>query len=134
MALFLACSCAGKAEPQVKLLESGECFAALEAVETGGTLADALAALQGNGLEYEGYNGEYGLTVTALNGYAPDSMKGEFIAVYTTLKEYGGAIYSSMDFGSIDYGGQTLGSAAYGASGLPLVKGHIYVLALSVYE
>lgn len=125
-------ACAQKSAEGVSLKESGEHYVVIEATATGGSLADGLAALQEAGaLEYTGTAGQYGLFLESVNGYVP--AEGEAFMIYTTLGEYGGAVYSNASWGTYEYGGKTLASAAYGADGLPLVEDALYVIVAQPY-
>ena len=115
-----------------KLIEKGERLVVIEATETGGSLEDALAKFKEEKLlDYESAMGDYGLYVKKLNGYTLEN--NEFVAIYTSLSEYDGIAYSNTDWGTYEYNGKTYDSATYGASGLPLIKGEIYILAISTY-
>lgn len=131
--VFAACS-NGSNVDAVKLLESPEKLVAIEATKTGGSLEDALKSLKKAGeLEYEGSTGDFGFYLTSVNGYIPDASKNEFWAVYSTLGEYEGVSYSSVEYGTYDYKGTVCASASYGISGMPLVEGEIYIITISTY-
>lgn len=116
------------------VVETAEKYVVIRAEKTGGSLEDAMAQLQSDGkLQYETTIGQYGATLQSVNGYSPDSSKYEFWAIYTTLTEYEGVSYSDVNWGTFEYDGKTLGSASYGASGMPMIEGHLYVLAISTY-
>ena len=134
IAAFALSACAKKSEVKATLLDSGEKSVVISADKTSGTLADALKLFKDeNKLTYSFAEGQYGEFITQVNGYMCDSSKNEFWAIYTSLTEYGGVTYSTTDYGTYEYEGKTLGSASYGASGLPLVEGEIYVLAVATY-
>ena len=129
--ILTACT---KDEADAKLLENSQTLVVIEANATGGSMKDAMAKLKGAGdLDYEGSEGEFGFYLTSVNGYTPNAAKNEFWAVYTTLGEYDGVTYSNVEYGTYEYDGKTLASAAYGISGLPLIKGHLYILTVSTY-
>lgn len=130
---FAACS-NGSNVDEVKLLESTEKLVAIEATKTGGSLEDALKSLKKTGeLEYEGSTGDFGFYLTSVNNYTPDSSQNEFWAIYSTLGEYEGVSYSSVEYGTYDYHGTICASASYGISGMPLVEGEIYIITISIY-
>ena len=121
-------------EADAKLLENSKTLIVIEANATGGSMKDAMAKFKEAGnLDYEGETGEFGFYLTSVNGYTPDAAKHEFWAVYTTLGEYEGVVYSNVDYGTYEYNGKTLASAAYGISGLPLIAGNLYILTISTY-
>lgn len=116
------------------VLEGSDKLVVIEASSTGGSLEEAMSALKEAGkLTYDGSEGEYGFYINSVNGYTPNAESNEYWAVYTTLGEYEGVEYSTADYGTYDYDGKTLASASYGISGLPLVKGEIYVLVVESY-
>ena len=49
-------------------------------------------------------------------------------AVYTTLGTLDGTSYSDAQWGTWEYEGNTLASASYGVSGLPMIEGEYYAL------
>ena len=129
-ALLAACGGSGAGGAKIKKSEEG--LLVLEATETGGSLADALAALKEAGeLTYEGSDNGYGLFITSINGYAPAG--NAYWAIYTTLESDNGVRYASDEFGTYEYGGTTLLSALYGASGLPLIEGELYLFAVATF-
>ncbi len=102
--------------------------------DTSVSLADVLYSFKEEGkLTFEAQDGDYGWQIMSVNGYVPDAAKNEFWAIYTTLEEYGGDLYSDTSWGTFVYDGKTLGSAAYGASGMPVIEGELYILTLSTY-
>lgn len=114
-----------------RVIETTENTVVIEATATVGSLADALEYLSGKGeLTYDGTEGEYGLLLTSLNGREADTSKNEYWMLYTTLREYDGVTYSSWDYSTYNYMLTPCGSASYGASGLPLVEGELYVIVL----
>lgn len=129
--IFTAC---GQSSAAAKVVFSDETSVVIECTEDGGTLEDALSALSEAGeLSYEGSQSEYGLYITGVNGRTADEAAGEYWAIYTTLGEADGVVYSSADYGTYEYDGKTCASASYGASGLPMVKGKIYVITLGKF-
>ena len=131
---FTACNDNDAASAGAALLEGSDKLVVIEANENGGSLEAAMSALKEAGtLAYEGSEGDYGFYLVSVNGYTPDSENNEYWAVYTTLGEYEGVEYSNSEYGTYEYGGKTLASASYGVSGLPLVKGEIYVLVVESY-
>ena len=131
---FTACADNDAASAGAALLEGSDKLVVIEANENGGSLEEAMSALKEAGaLTYEGSEGDYGFYLVSVNGYTPDAENNEYWAVYTTLGEYEGVEYSNSEYGTYEYGGKTLASASYGVSGLPLVKGEIYVLVVESY-
>lgn len=135
IALFFTCACdpvRNKAE--INLVESGQKLIVIEALETKGSLYDALLQLQSEGkIDFTGNSSDTGFYLTSVNGYTLDSSLNEFWAIYTTLGEYEGVSYSDLTYGSYVYEDKTLGSATYGVSGLPMIKGNIYILSVSTF-
>lgn len=130
--LFIFVSCVDSVSVKAELLEKSDKLVVIKAVETGGSLEDALKALKNRGdLDYEGTVGDYGLYLSSLNGY--EIKNNEFFAIYSTLGEYEGVSYTDEVYGTYDYEGHLCASASYGASGLPLVKDEIYVITVSTY-
>ena len=113
---------------------SEEKLLVLEGTKTGGSLEDALSALQeAELLTYSGSTGEFGLFLETVNGYKADTSKNEYWALYTSLGEYEGVSYSNAEYGTFEYGGKSYASASYGVSGLPMVAGELYILTLETY-
>ncbi|MCX4313571.1 MAG: hypothetical protein OSJ83_06925 [Clostridia bacterium] len=130
---MLLCAC-GDVKVQVRLVKNDEKLVMIEALATGGSLEDALNELKTKGeLDYVGSQSEYGCYLISINGYVPDAAEHEFWAIYTSLTEYDGVTYSNEEFGTYDYAGETYVSAAYGISGMPLVSGYVYILAVTTY-
>lgn len=110
------------------------CEVIIRAEADGGSLADALEYLSNEGrLTYDGSESEYGFFITSLIGVEADASANEYFAIYTTLGEYDGVVYSNAEYASFKHGNKTLGSASYGVSGLPMVKGELYALVLENY-
>lgn len=110
------------------------CNVVIRAEADGGSLADALKALNDAGeLTCDGYEGDYGFFITSLIGVEADAAANEYFAVYTTLSEYEGVAYSNAEYGTYFYNGKTLSSASYGVSGLPMVEGELYAIVLESY-
>lgn len=131
---FTACSSDTVPYGAAAVLESSYKLVVIEASSTGGSLEEAMSALKEAGaLTYEGSESEYGFYLTSVNEYTPDAEKNEYWAIYTTLGEYEGVEYSNGEYGTYDYNGKTCSSASYGISGIPLVEGEIYVLAIAAY-
>lgn len=128
-------ACGGKASGY-ELLESGERIVAVKASETNEqvSLFDVLLRLREEGeIEFTYSDSEYGAYILSVNGYTPDVSKNEYWAVYTTLGEYKEVSYSSAEYGTYDYNGTACASASYGVSGLPMVEGNVYLLAIGTY-
>lgn len=134
VAVSMLLSACGDGDAKVKLIKNNEKLVVIEAIASGGSLEDALKELKDDGkLDYEGSTGEYGFYLTSINGYTPDASKNEFWAIYTTLGEHEGVSYSNAEYGVYEYDGKMCASASYGVSGMPLLDGEIYILAISAY-
>lgn len=97
------------------------------------SLYDALAFFATSGeITMDGSESEYGFYLTSLNGR--EATDEYYWAVYTTLGILDGVEYSNAAWGTWDYGGETLASASYGVSGLPLVEGELYALVWTAIE
>ena len=136
--LFTALACTACVDKNVvdgaKLIENTQKLVVIEATETGGSLEDALKSFsQAGNIELEGSTNEFGFFITSINGYAPDASKNEFWAIYSSLGEYEGVSYSNAEYGTYEYNGVTYASASYGVSGMPLIKGEIYILTISTF-
>lgn len=132
--LLLGCLTACGEEKAVKatLLNGEGDLIVLRADETdtGKSVFDALQAFaQEEKISFTYDVGDYGAMITSVNGVTL-AQTNEFWAVYTSLETYEGVSYSSTQFGTYEYGGQTIGSASYGVSYLPLVAGEIYVITV----
>ena len=131
---FTACAGDTAALSDAVVIEGSDNFVIIKANSTGGSLEEAMSSLKEEGfLTYESSNGEYGSYLISVNGYVPDEAANEYWAIYTTLGEYEGVEYSNSEYGTYDYDGKTCASASYGISGLPMVNGEIYVLAVESY-
>ncbi len=127
--LFCGCQSARLKEGDVTLLSNGTSVVIrAENTVDGASLFDALTFLN---VDFTYEDGAYGAEIKTVNQTTPKS--NEFWAIYTSLSEYGGVSYSSVEWGSYLYGEQTLASASYGCSYLPVVEGCIYVLALGCF-
>ena len=136
VAVLTVTACADNAAKPVgaSVLENTEKLVVFEAMLTGGSLEDAMAEFKGAGeFTYEGTESEYGFYLTSVNGYTPDAAANEYWAVYTTLGEYEGVEYSNSEYGTYDYNGKTCASASYGVSGIPMIEGELYVIAIATY-
>lgn len=117
-----------------RVIETSENAVVIEATDTVGSLADALEYLSGAGeLTYDGAEGDYGFYITSINGRVADAALNEYWAVYTTLWEHEGVQYSNPDYGQYFFMLTPCASASYGASGLPMVEGELYVIVLESY-
>ncbi len=86
------------------------------------SLYDALAVFAQQGdITLEGSGGAGDFFVTSVNGTQADT--GNFWAVYTSLEAY-----SDATWGTWEYAGETLASARFGVSLLPLEEGAVYAL------
>ena len=101
--------------------------------DTDRSLYDALAFFATSGeITMDGSESEYGFYLTSLNGR--EATDEYYWAVYTTLGILDGVEYSNAAWGTWEYGGETLASASYGVSGLPLVEGELYALVWTAIE
>ena len=133
LASFALFGC-GEEKGKVTLLEKSEKFVVIEANETSGSLYDGLTYLKENGeLDFESTGSGEMLFLTSVNGYAADGAKNEFWGIYTSLTELDGVTYSTAEFGTYTYSGTAYYSASYGCTGLPLVEGEVYILAISTF-
>ena len=129
-----AMACGEPTGVKVTLVEAKEKLIVIRADSSYGALDDALKALKADGkISYEEQTGDYGSYITAIGGYTADATKNEFVAIYSTLKEMDGVVYSTTEYGSYEYDGKTLGSASFGASGMPLIESELYILAIATY-
>lgn len=133
--LFILTSCSGSSDTAgAKILKSEEGVLIIEATADGGSLEQAMKALSDAGkLTYGGSESEYGFYLTSVNGKEADSSANEYWAVYTTLGEYDGVLYSNAEYGTYEYDGKTCASASYGISGLVMSSGEIYVIVLEKF-
>lgn len=114
------------------LLESDTTNVVIQATQTKGSLYDGMKELSSAGwFSFDGTGGKDDFFITVLNGRELQGR--EYWAIYTSLGEYGGVSYSSAEYGTFDYKGTVCAMASYGCSGLPLVEGCYYVIALSEY-
>ncbi len=119
----------------VTLLKNDEKTVVVRAdkTDTTASLFDALVTLKDAGeMDFTYEDGQYGAYIQTVNGTTVQG--NEFWAVYTSLAEYEGVVYSSVDYGMYDYEGAKLGSASVGVSSLPLVEEKIYVVTLETYQ
>ena len=101
--------------------------------DTDRSLYDALAFFATSGeITMDGSESEYGFYLTSLNGR--EETDEYYWAVYTTLGILDGVEYSNAAWGTWEYGSETLASASYGVSGLPLVEGELYALVWTAIE
>ena len=101
--------------------------------DTDRSLYDALAFFATSGeITMDASESEYGFYLTSLNGR--EATDEYYWAVYTTLGILDGVEYSNAAWGTWEYGGETLASASYGVSGLPLVEGELYALVWTAIE
>lgn len=132
--LFAGCGQTDRAEAE--LLKSDETAVCIRATRTdlNKSVFDGLKQLMEEGkLTFTYSMGDYGAYILTVNGKEPDPSENEFWAVYTSLGEYEGVVYSNSEYGSAEYEGRTLNSASFGVSGLPLVEGEIYLIEIGRY-
>lgn len=128
-ALLLLTSCGAKTAAG-EVVSEDENAVVVKANETSGSVYDLLSALREAGeIEFSGSEGDYGFFIESVNQKTADPAS-EYWAVYTSLGELDGTVYSSDEFGTYEYDGKTLASASYGISGLPAVEGELYALVL----
>lgn len=136
LSLFALAACNKDGSGVAELVETDGNTVVIKAIKTDASvsLADVLSSLKEQGkLDYEGRQGDYGLEILSINGYTPDSDKNEFWAIYTTLGEYEGVSYSDGTWETFVYKDETLNSAAFGVSQMPIIAGELYILTISTY-
>jgi hypothetical protein len=112
-----------------------------KAKETTETLSvyDALVTLQTEGkITFGGYTGDYGFTLTEVNGTKAADDWSTYWGVYTTLGSYDGVTYATEGYNdwqtgeyvdaTYTYDGVKYLYASYGVSGLPVIGGYSYAL------
>ena len=120
---------AGLGAAEAALLESTSGYVVIEVREGDLTksLYDALLHFQDRGeLTIGGREDAFGFYLTSVNGV--EATDKYYWGVYTTLGTLDGTEYSNAEYGTYEYGGQTLASASYGVSGLPLADGELYAV------
>ncbi len=129
-ALFAGCAGGGAAgTSDAELLVSDGTRVVVRANAGDGTqsLYSVLEAMQKeNKLTFAGSESEYGYYITSVNGV--EATDDHYWAVYTTLGTLDGTSYSDAQWGAWEYEGNTLASASYGVSGLPMIEGEYYAL------
>ena len=129
-ALFAGCADGGAAgTSDAELLVSDGTRVVVRANAGDGTqsLYSVLEAMQKeNKLTFAGSESEYGYYITSVNGV--EATDDHYWAVYTTLGTLDGTSYSDAQWGTWEYEGNTLASASYGVSGLPMIEGEYYAL------
>lgn len=134
-ALIGCAQAADKGDAEFRLVANDETCVVIAAdkSDTDRSLYDALAFFATSGeITMDGSESEYGFYLTSLNGRAATDEY--YWAVYTTLGTLDGVEYSNAAWGTWEYGGETLASASYGVSGLPLVEGELYALVWTAIE
>ena len=134
-ALIGCAQAADKGDAEFRLVANDETCVVIAAdkSDTDRSLYDALAGFATSGeITMDGSESEYGFYLTSLNGR--EATDEYYWAVYTTLGILDGVEYSNAAWGTWEYGGETLASASYGVSGLPLVEGELYALVWTVIE
>ncbi len=101
------------------------------------TVADYLKTLKAKGeLDFEGYDSEYGLYITSVDGlkeeFSADFASGHYWSLYLDFTESEGVIYAADD-NVCEYKGKIYYYANYGFSGIPCLDGHTYILAYVPY-
>ena len=134
-ALIGCAQAADKGDAEFRLVANDETCVVIAAdkSDTDRSLYDALAFFATSGeITMDGSESEYGFYLTSLNGREATD---EYCwAVYTTLGILDGVEYSNAAWGTWEYGGETLASASYGVSGLPLVEVELYALVWTAIE
>ncbi len=103
-------------------------------VEGNVSLYDALVQLrEEERVAFDGYTGDYGFTLTAVNGIENKADWSACWMIYTDLTEYGGVIYATPEY-TFTYGDKTYAQATYGASSLPVVAGYTYALHYDTFS
>ena len=131
LCVFAAC---GKGTAKVTVLESEGEVLVIRADETKEDVSfgDVLQNLKKSGkIQFEAKTTEYGLSPISVNGRTLGD--NEYWAVYTSLSKYKGTDYSSTEYSSYTYNETVCGYANYGVSGLPIIKGNLYILVLETF-
>ena len=134
-ALIGCAQAADKGDAEFRLVANDETCVVIAADKSDAdrSLYDALAFFATSGeITMDGSESEYGFYLTSLNGR--EATDEYYWAVYTTLGILDGVEYSNAAWGTWEYGGETLASASYGVSGLPLVEGELYALVWTAIE
>ena len=134
-ALIGCAQAADKGDAEFRLVANDETCVVIAAdkSDTDRSLYDALAFFATSGeITMDGSESEYGFYLTSLNGR--EATDEYYWAVYTTLGSLDGVESSNAAWGTWEYGGETLASASYGVSGLPLVEGELYALVWTAIE
>ena len=134
-ALIGCAQAADKGDAEFRLVANDETCVVIAAdkSDTDRSLYDALAFFATSGeITMDGSESEYGFYLTSLNGR--EATDEYYWAVYTTLGILDGVEYSNAAWGTWEYGGETLASASYGVSGLPLIEGELYALVWTAIE
>ncbi len=104
-------------------------------VEGNVSLYDALVQLrEEERVAFDGYTGDYGFTITAVNGIENTADWSSCWMIYTDLTEYEGVLYATTEYGTFTYGETTYAQASYGASSLPVIKGYTYALHYDTFS
>lgn len=128
-ALFAGCAGGEAGTSDAELLVSDGTRVVVRANAGDGTqsLYSVLEAMQKeNKLTFAGSESEYGYYITSVNSV--EATDDHYWAVYTTLDTLDGTSYSDAQWGTWEYEGNTLASASYGVSGLPMIEGEYYAL------
>lgn len=128
---FAACA---NGTAKVTVLESEGELLVIRADETKEDVSfgDVLLDLKKSGkIQFEADTTEYGLSPISVNGHRITG--NEYWAVYTSLSNYKGVEYSSTEYGSYTHDEIVCGYANYGVSGLPIIKGNLYILVLETW-
>lgn len=124
----------GEIEKAEIVMNDENCFAFKADSSASGekSVYDYLVAFQSEGkMTFDGSKGDYGFFISSFQGKA---MEGNtFVAVYTSLTEKEGAIYSNAEWGTYLLNDTLLASASYGVESLPVFAGETYALAPSTY-
>lgn len=134
-ALIGCAQAADKGDAEFRLVANDETCVVIAADKSDAdrSLYDALAFFATSGeITMDGSESEYGFYLTSLNGR--EATDEYYWAVYTTLGILDGVEYSNAAWGTWEYGGETLASASYGVSGLPLIEGELYALVWTAIE
>lgn len=128
-ALFAGCAGGEAGTSDAELLVSDGTRVVVRANAGDGTqsLYSVLEAMQKEEkLTFAGSESEYGYYITSVNDV--EATDDHYWAVYTTLGTLDGTSYSDAQWGTWEYEGNTLASASYGVSGLPMIEGEYYAL------
>ncbi len=132
---LLLCSCKKSelALNQVEIYAEDNyfCFSAnsFKHIDNTTTTYDALLLLEEHGyLDFEVQRSQLGHYLLSVNGVT--AQDGHFWALYTTIVEWNGFTYSTVEYTPFECNGVVLYSSTVGLSSLPIIDGQYYALLL----